>query len=261
MTGQQLQQNTGVTPSELRLSPDDPKEREVLFAERQFALVQRQANLFASGDIVPKQFQGKLANCVIAMEMAKRLNAGPLEIMQNLYVVHGNPAFSSKYLIALVNSSGILKGRLKYEYFGEIGSDEYGCYAWGVEKETDERLEGPRVTIKMAKADGWYGKNGSKWQTLPDLMLMYRSAAFWSRVNAPEVTMGMMTHEEAIDVGEKDITPQKSELNVSDLNITPKSKDILPEAVDTDTGEVIAEQENTEVEQPTPSATGIFGSK
>ena len=42
-----------------------------------------------------------------------------------------------------------------------------------------DRIEGPTVTIAMAKAEGWYGRSGSKWPTMPDLMLSYRSAAFF----------------------------------------------------------------------------------
>jgi hypothetical protein len=51
----------------------------------------------------------------------------------------------------------------------------------------------------MAKADGWYQKEGSKWKTLPQLMLMYRAAAFFSRTFCPELSLGMQTVDEAIE--------------------------------------------------------------
>ena len=54
----------------------------------------------------------------------------------------------------------------------------------------------------MAKAEGWLQKQGSKWQTMPDLMLRYRAAAFFARQYAPELTMGMHTAEEVADVVE-----------------------------------------------------------
>ena len=50
-----------------------------------------------------------------------------------------------------------------------------------------EVIEGAEVTIGMAKAEGWYskkdkyGKETSKWQTMPELMLAYRAAAFFAR--------------------------------------------------------------------------------
>ena len=52
----------------------------------------------------------------------------------------------------------------------------------------------------MAKAEGWLTKTGSKWQTMPELMLKYRAAAFFGRLYAPEVLMGMQTAEEVIDI-------------------------------------------------------------
>jgi hypothetical protein len=52
----------------------------------------------------------------------------------------------------------------------------------------------------MAVNEGWYGKNGSKWQSMPDLMLRYRSAAFFGRIYAPELLMGLPSSEESRDI-------------------------------------------------------------
>lgn len=51
----------------------------------------------------------------------------------------------------------------------------------------------------MAKDEGWYGKKGSKWQTLPELMLRYRAASFLISTTAPELLLGFQTSEEVID--------------------------------------------------------------
>jgi hypothetical protein len=59
--------------------------------------------------------------------------------------------------------------------------------------------------MKMAKAEGWVSKNGSKWQTMPELMIRYRAAAFFGRLYAPEIMMGMQTMEEVIDVTHQDV--------------------------------------------------------
>ena len=53
--------------------------------------------------------------------------------------------------------------------------------------------------MDMAKAEGWLGKNGSKWKTMPQLMLRYRAASFFSSLNCPELTMGLYTREEMQD--------------------------------------------------------------
>ena len=52
----------------------------------------------------------------------------------------------------------------------------------------------------MVKAEGWDSKTGSKWKTMPEQMFKYRAAAFWQRAYAPEISMGLQTAEEAIDI-------------------------------------------------------------
>ncbi len=163
-----------------------------------FELAQRQAKMLATSKIVPTAYQGNLPDCVIALEMAQRIGASPLAVMQNLYIVHGRPAWSSQFLVACINASGRFSP-LRYQCDGEQGTDSRQCYAWATDR-TGERLEGPAVSIAMARAEGWYGRNGSKWQTMPELMLRYRAATLFARLYAPELTMGIHTDDEVIDV-------------------------------------------------------------
>lgn len=173
-----------------------------------FELVQRAAKMLASSSLVPKDYQGAagVANCAIALNMANRMGADPLMVLQNLVIVHGRPTWSSQFLIATFNSCGRYSS-IKFEFFGDKGTDDYGCRAVAMELSTGERLEGPDVTIGLAKAEGWYGRNGSKWKTIPDLMLRYRAAAWFVRTVAPELSMGLHTQEEIIDTVEKEINP------------------------------------------------------
>ena len=166
-----------------------------------FELAQRAANLLAKSSLVPKEYQGNLPNCVIALNMASRMNADPLMVMQNLFIVHGRPGWSSQFLISTFNTSGKYSA-LRYEWVGKEGTDGWGCRAWTVEKETGEKLTGSTVTIGLAKKEGWYQKNGSKWQTMPQQMLMYRAASWFIRAYAPELAMGMHTADEIFDTVE-----------------------------------------------------------
>lgn len=164
-----------------------------------FELAQRAAKLLSSSTLVPKEYQGHLSNCVIALNMAQRVGADPLMVMQNLIIVHGRPTWSSQFLISTVNTSGRFTA-LRYEFFGEKDTDSWGCRAWAIEKATDERLVGTDITIKLAKDEGWYGKNGSKWKTMPQQMLMYRAGSWWTRAYAPELSMGLHTADEVQDI-------------------------------------------------------------
>ncbi len=166
-----------------------------------FELMQRAARALAASTLVPQAYQNNMPNALIALEMAQRIGASPLMVMQNLYIVHGRPAWSSKFLIASFNQCGRFSA-IRFEWSGDKGKDTWGCRAWAMEKTTEQRIEGPTITIDLAKREGWYSKSGSKWQTIPELMLMYRSAGWLVNTHAPEISMGLNTAEEIGDVFE-----------------------------------------------------------
>lgn len=174
-----------------------------------FDHVQRVAKAYSSSQIIPKQYQGNIPNTIIALEMSNRIGCTPIMVMQNLYVVHGNPSWSSTFIISAINSCGRFSP-LRYEASGT--GDEYGITAWANELATGERLDGVKVTWKMVKAEGWDAKNGSKWKTMPELMFRYRSATFFGRLYAPEILMGMKSSDEIEDIQYTDVTePRKKE--------------------------------------------------
>ena len=221
---------TKTSLSNLRQQPESQQYQVGLIDSMGFELAQRAAKLLASSDLVPKQYQGNIPNCVIALNMAARVGADPLMVMQNLILIHGRPTWSSQFLIATVNTCGRFSA-LRYEFFGEEKTDERGCRAWAVEKETDEKLVGTDITIGIAKKEGWFGKNGSKWQSIPQQMLMYRAGSWWCRAYAPELSMGLHTAEEVGDIIDID----------SDGNINSTTTETLRGAikeVDGETGEI-----------------------
>jgi hypothetical protein len=167
---------------------------------------QRVAKALSTSDLVPKEYKGNISNTLIALDIASRIGASPLMVMQHLYIVHGKPSWSSTFLIAAINNCGRFNP-LRYEMTGE--GDSRGCVAWTTEKGSTDKLESPKIDMAMAKKEGWVQKTGSKWQTMPELMMRYRAAAFFSRLFAPEITMGMQSYEEVID-----ITPVQPKDNV-----------------------------------------------
>lgn len=210
-----------------------------------FEFMQRTAKMFTHSSMVPTAYRSviekgygqnltltenpaALPNCIIALNMSQRMNADPLMIMQNLHVIEGRPSWSSQFIIAAINSCGRYSPlRFDIKQGPEIDATcttfewennkkkaivtktrvkNTSCVAWAVELATQTRLESPAVTMEMAVNEGWFGKNGSKWQSMPDLMLRYRSAAFFGRIYAPELLMGLPSAEETRDV--LDVTPQ-----------------------------------------------------
>lgn len=209
------------------------------FDAEQFAVMQRVSKMFSMSELVPDMYKASdkvspekaTANCMIALSLAQRMNADALMVMQNLVIIYGRPSWSSKFLIATVNTCGRFE-TLKYEFknLGKVGKidiieyvwnngkkvpnkivfdgtemDNIQCVAYTKEKGSGERLESSEVTIRMAIEEGWYTKNGSKWKTMPKKMLIYRAASFWTNEYAPEISMGMRTEEESYDIGVEDI--------------------------------------------------------
>lgn len=167
------------------------------FSVQSFDHAQRVAKMLASSSLVPDTYKNNIQNTMIALEMSNRIGASPLMVMQNLYIVQGKPSWSSSFIIASLNNCKRFSA-LRFETGGD--GDEYGCTAWAKDLATGEKLEGPKVTWAMVKAEGWLAKAGSKWKTMPELMFRYRAAAFFGRLYAPDILMGMHTQEEVADM-------------------------------------------------------------
>lgn len=179
--------------------------------------------MFASSTLVPQAYQGKAMDCTIAVDMANRMGISPMMVMQNLYVVRGKPSWSGQACMSMINGSGKFKNA-KHVYTGEKGTDTWGCYVTALRIEDNEVVQGTEVTIKMAKDEEWYSKTGSKWKTMPELMLAYRASAFFARIHIPNALMGMAVEGEAEDITNKKEIPKapdifmKSEVIENDIN-------------------------------------------
>ena len=184
---------TPMENNELSIAPQNTGESGQVFAPAQFEHAQRIAKLLSSSDLVPNQYKGNIANTMVALEMAFRMNASPLMVMQNLHIIHGRPSWASSFIIASINSCGKF-GTLRFK------SDDKSCRAIATDRSTGEIIEGPLVTMEMAKLEGWIDKAGSKWKTMPELMLKYRAAAFFGRLYCPEIMMGLYSADETIDI-------------------------------------------------------------
>lgn len=163
--------------------------------------------MFAVSDLVPSNYKGKPMDCAIAVDMANRMNVSPMMVMQNLYVVQGKPSWSGQACMSMIYAAPQFKNA-KPVYVGEPNTDGWGCYIQAEYKDTGETVKGSLVTIAMAKSEGWIGKNGSKWRTMPEQMLAYRAAAFFARVHIPNALMGVYVEGEAEDITkEVPVTP------------------------------------------------------
>jgi hypothetical protein len=164
-----------------------------------FEIAQRMARSLASSTLVPKIYQGQegLANCLIALELSSRLKVSPMVVMQNMVPINGRPSWSSQYLIGSINACGRFS---PLRYILDNEDEPTSCYCEAKDLASGEVLRGEKITIAMAKAEGWYSRIASKWPTMPGQMLRFRAGSWWQRVYCPELSLGLPTQEEAIDV-------------------------------------------------------------
>ncbi|WP_050512909.1 MULTISPECIES: hypothetical protein [Pseudomonas syringae group genomosp. 2] len=268
-----------------------------------FEQLQRVAKALAGSTLVPVQYRAfaetkeygrvtghvpnpaGLPNCVVALNMALRMGADPLMVMQNLYVIEGRPSWSSQFIIAMLNSCGRFSP-LRFD-LSEPGKAEeltysatfwkdgkkvteqrkakikhQTCTAWVIEKETGDRLNGPTISMQMAIDEGWLTKNGSKWLTMPEVMLRYRAASMLGRLYAPELLMGLQSREEVEDF--IDATADGAgtySVDMNDLrNKEPEAPSIIEEdgqSIDTEAGEIVtdAAENATETADPATETT------
>lgn len=208
-------------------------------------LAQRKAQALSKSDLLPTQYRNNVANCLVAMELANRTGMNELMVMQNLHIIQGKPSWSSTFAIAVINSSKRFRTMLNFKVDGT--GDELTCTAWAVGHD-GEVYESPKVSMSIAKAEGWYDKKDkmgnyvSKWRTMPELMIRYRAAAFFGRLFCPELLLGMQTDDEVIDVSHVEI--KSDELDVEFLRQQFNAvSEHLPEQMQIDIERILKNEE------------------
>ena len=165
------------------------------------------ATQLAQSDIIPDNYKKKPANVVIAIGIANQMNLDPFIVMQNLSFIKGKTSWSGSFCRTLIERTGKFRD-LELNYIGEKGQDSYGCYLSATRVSDGKKINGPEVTIAMAKAEKW--TSNPKWSTLKDLMLAYRCQSYFCRIHCPEAMSGIYTTEEIEDIN----TPREQPIDI-----------------------------------------------
>ncbi|GAB1348320.1 hypothetical protein MASR1M107_05320 [Ignavibacteriales bacterium] len=271
--GQMMDLQPVVRSSQQMTRENDNYALEVFTNITNFDNAQRIAKALAASNLIPKAYQGNIANVLVALEMANRLGASVPMVMQNLNVIQGRPSWSSQFIIAAINSCGrfsslkftlIEKGKKtvtyiqsfydeqtrqksRKEYTYEI--DDWECVASAVEKTSGTIVQGPEVSIEMAVKEGWFSKEGSKWQTMPKVMLRYRAAAFFGRFYAPDILMGMSSTDEIEDAQFTEIKPIP-EVEIPRVTNELAEPTIIENSSETDEVSISVPEENIQPKAP-----------
>ena len=155
------------------------------------------AGLLAKSDIVPKDYQGKPGNVLVAIQWGMEIGLQPMQAMQNIAVINGRPSIWGDAMIALVRACPA------FEYITETQTDrEATC----VIKRKGEPEAVRTFSMEDAKKAGLMGKSGP-WTQYPKRMMQMRARSWALRDVFPDVLKGMICAEEALDSGPRDVTP------------------------------------------------------
>ncbi|WP_417615367.1 recombinase RecT [Parasphingorhabdus sp.] len=148
--------------------------------------------LMAAGNFVPGHLRGKPGDCLAIIMQASRWGMDPFAVANKTYFVNDRMAYEAQLVAAVVNSSGLLNGRLSPRWEGQ-GNDlvcTVSCKIKG-----DDEVKTRRVEIKNISV-----RNSPLWKQDPEQQLGYYAIRAWARLHTPEVLLGVYTKEEIEEI-------------------------------------------------------------
>lgn len=80
------------------------------------------ATYLSESDLVPKEFQKKPANILLAWEMGADVGLSPMQALQSIAVINGKPSLYGEVGLGIVLASGLLEGLPLEEDDGEVAT-------------------------------------------------------------------------------------------------------------------------------------------
>jgi hypothetical protein len=160
----------------------------------------------ANSEFAPKDFKGKPASCMLAIQCGAEIGLAPLQALQSIAVVNGRPAVYGDAAMALVKASHVC------EYVTESveGDGEQMVATCTAKRRGYPSATVSRFTVADAKKASLWGKTGP-WSQYPKRMLQMRARGFALRDAFPDVLKGLVTAEEAQDYPEAPATVARAQ--------------------------------------------------
>lgn len=191
-----------------------------IFDPTVFKQLQAIGHIMASGTCtVPAHLRGKPEDCMAIASQAYRWGLDPFVVAQKTHLVKGTFGYEAQLVNAVLNSSGLLQGRLRFEYEGdwkkiqgavaENTSKEGGTYyaaAWtrqdaeGLYVKVIGRIKGEDFDREhIVYLSGIVTRNSTLWGHNPQQQLTYQGVKEWARKHAPDAILGVYTIDELQD--------------------------------------------------------------
>lgn len=186
------------------------------------------AELLAGSDIVPKDYQRKPGNILVALQWGAEIGLQPLQALQNIACINGRPAIWGDAMIALVRQSGLMDF---------IKEEQTATEATCTVKRKGEEPVTTTFSMEDAKKAGLSGKQGP-WSQYPKRMMQLRARAYALRDVFPDVLKGMAIAEEE----------QDKEIDVTPATVAPETKEAKANSGSSSLKERLAKSKQATVE-------------
>ena len=144
------------------------------------------ADALCDTDMVPAIYRGKPGNGAVAILYGAELGLSPIQALQNIFVVHGQPAIYARTAVALLKRHGV-----------KFYTIEESPQAVTIRAERDGEAEESTWTIERATTAGF--TSNKKYQTEPQAMLWAKAAMEVSRRIAPDILLGIAYSAEEME--------------------------------------------------------------
>lgn len=188
----------------------------------------RLATMMAKSQMVPKAFQGKPEDILVAIQAGIELGLAPFQSLQSFAVINSRPTLFGDGFLAVLMAAPSYQN---HEEFYEVGDQRRDvlnaddikldattavCSFWRKGKPTPVTR---RFSVAQAKLAGLFTKEGP-WKQYPARMLSMRARSWAGRDCFPDVLRGMTTAEEAMDIPPEESAPAEAPREVRRISET-----------------------------------------
>jgi len=206
------------------------------------------SDTLSKSTMVPKNFQNKPEDILVAVQWGSEVGLPPLQALQNIAVINGKPAIYGDAALALVT-----------------GHPEYGGHEEVIDRPDGDIVAVCRITRIVkgekvvtertfsqgdAQRAGLWNKAGP-WKQYPKRMLQMRARGFAIRDAFPDALKGVSVVEEQQDVPMKDVTP----VNPLDQILSPEPQKTAFTEAHTEALEPVNEPAVQTKPDPSPEAS------
>jgi hypothetical protein len=211
------------------------------------------SNMLSKSTMVPKAYQNKPEDVLVAVQWGYELGLAPLQALQNIATINGKPSVYGDAAMALVQNSPVCED--VKEYFEGEGTSNPIAVCVAKRKNRTEVIS--KYSVEDAKRAGLWNKQGP-WTQYPKRMLQMRARGFALRDAFPDVLKGLITVEEAQDYPDDTPVPQAPQIkHANPLDAIPSVSVSEPEVLDIpaaecseNTTEVLVENVSDQIQPP-----------